>query len=620
MQQCRLTVENGHLRIQNPCQHEQAIATCRQWTESDIDNICLDLLGSSLESVPIPAAGELKRGKFSRNFKIQSRLESRNGRVVVRGPFEHIPGSSSEVNTKINDPRRSLLTLPAEIRLTIYRHLLVSAHLSVLCPIPDGFRIVNEEPFHPESRLYPQILQTCKMINNEATSMLYSENLFRRNFYWPNLLRFSDDIDFAPTHNSGLSPLVQRFDLAINHESGIAALRGISVVFDGSCVHGGLAAMCNCVSKSCTLEEGIKFQNFVSSICDVPTKDHSQMYRSITIVFATFTFASVILRLGTRIRITKCWGADDTWIVIASLIVIPATVTLLFGIEKGFGALDVIYNGGTETLSLLLKSMFLWQIFYMLGLAAAKTSILFFYLRIFPDQKFRLAVWTTMAFNGLATIVILILNFTVGRAVQGIWGGADDVQNSMESYGSNFKINLLHSVVSFVLDIWMLILPMTQLYNLGLKKPQKIRVISMFSMGILLTIVSLVRMVIQITVLPAPSDLDGSAHAIVILGSTELYVCVIVACIPSTRQLFQHVGSWMTGNKKEESTVQSKRSSRPAFVDRSLIRIYDDENSSTMADERWLTNATTLTSGTQTAKGKDIELDVIARSDEGKIV
>ncbi|KAM0350688.1 hypothetical protein ACHAPU_003180 [Fusarium lateritium] len=186
MQQSRLTFENGHLRIQNPCQHQQDVATCRQWTESNIDDICLDLLESSLETVPISATGEQRRGQFSRKYKIQSRLGSRNGKVVVRGPLAHITGSSSEVNTKINDPRHSLLTLPAEIRLSIYRHLLVSTHLPVLCPIPDGFRIVNEEPFHPESGLFPQILQTCKMINNEATSMLYSENLFRRNFYWPS--------------------------------------------------------------------------------------------------------------------------------------------------------------------------------------------------------------------------------------------------------------------------------------------------------------------------------------------------------------------------------------------------------------------------------------------------
>jgi hypothetical protein len=127
----------------------------------------------------------------------------------------------------------------------------------------------------------------------------------------------------------------------------------------------------------------------------------------------------------------------------------------------------------------------LWQILFISGLGAVKTSILFFYLRIFPSEKFRKVVWVTIWFNIITTSTILILNFTVGRSVQLVWRGAQDLDASTKTYGVGLKIGFAHSAVNIALDIWMLILPMTQLYNLGLRRHKKIRVMSMFSMGVL---------------------------------------------------------------------------------------------------------------------------------------
>lgn len=129
--------------------------------------------------------------------------------------------------------------------------------------------------------------------------------------------------------------------------------------------------------------------------------------------------------------------------------------------------------------------MFIWQMTSISGLTTAKNSILFFYLRIFPDDKFRVMVWLTIAFNSVSTIVILVLNLTLGNSVGKIWDGGADLTTSFQAYNVNFKIGLSSTAVSFVLDTWMLILPMTQLYNIGLRQRQKIKVISMFGMGIL---------------------------------------------------------------------------------------------------------------------------------------
>lgn len=185
MQQSHLSFENGGLGILTPCQRAPD-TTFREWTDSNLDDICLDLFGPPRDtnSALEPRNRDCKR--FSRKYKIQSRLGSHNGTVVVLQPLAHIHTSSSSnrVNTKTTS-EYSLFTLPTEIRLAIYHHLLVSTTLPVLCPAPNGFRIINETPFHPRFGFHPQILQTCKAINKEATPILYSENVFRRKFYWP---------------------------------------------------------------------------------------------------------------------------------------------------------------------------------------------------------------------------------------------------------------------------------------------------------------------------------------------------------------------------------------------------------------------------------------------------
>ncbi|KAH0543163.1 hypothetical protein FGG08_002508 [Glutinoglossum americanum] len=85
--------------------------------------------------------------------------------------------------------RPSFLILPPEIRLPIYRHLLVTNRtiLHAICPSAGELRIVEYVEYGRTVRhyLHPEILETCRLINEEGTPLLYGENTFRRQFSWP---------------------------------------------------------------------------------------------------------------------------------------------------------------------------------------------------------------------------------------------------------------------------------------------------------------------------------------------------------------------------------------------------------------------------------------------------
>jgi hypothetical protein len=132
-----------------------------------------------------------------------------------------------------------------------------------------------------------------------------------------------------------------------------------------------------------------------------------------------------------------------------------------------------------------MQEIFILHHLYVCGLAAAKTSILFFYLRVFHSTTFRILIWMTLIFNALSTIALLILGLTLGRAVTYLLADTEDPVSNMDKFSNSLKIVMAHCVVNLALDIWMLILPMTQLYNIGLKLNKKINVMAMFGLGIL---------------------------------------------------------------------------------------------------------------------------------------
>ncbi|KAL9561952.1 hypothetical protein ACKAV7_013875 [Fusarium commune] len=301
----------------------------------------------------------------------------------------------------------------------------------------------------------------------------------------------------------------------------------------------------NCVTGVCTAQEIQGFIVMGKELCQMPMQDNRQEYRATIIVFATLSFFFVVLRVASKIITKNTWGADDTWAVVTFFILIPFTVFTLLAIHHGVGLATPLFT--KNDLSHALKEIFTLHLLYVCGLAAAKTSILFFYLRVFQDTTLRTLVWITHAFNALFTVTLVTLGLTLGRSVTYLLGSTADSVSNMNKYSNTLKIVLAHCVVNLALDIWMLILPMTQLYNIGLKLNKKINVMAMFGLGLFLTVVSLGRTILQSQLLSDPEEAQTGQQQVVLWACIETYMGAIVACVPSTRQLVQKVVGADTG-------------------------------------------------------------------------
>ncbi|KXX76525.1 hypothetical protein MMYC01_206876 [Madurella mycetomatis] len=111
----------------------------------------------------------------------------------------------------------TFLTLPLELRLEIYKHLLT-------IPPPPSIRdqktiyrcswAASNPPANPAPKLYPQILRVNSQVNAEATPLLYSHNTFILNkSNLPSLFASCDD--YSPVTTPRLAALIRRWHLRL---------------------------------------------------------------------------------------------------------------------------------------------------------------------------------------------------------------------------------------------------------------------------------------------------------------------------------------------------------------------------------------------------------------------
>lgn len=154
-------------------------------------------------------------------------------------------------------------------------------------------------------------------------------------------------------------------------------------------------------------------------------------------------------------------------------------------ITEGFKVSNINLLHLFQATNLLLRQLFFFlELTYLSARVLVKSAILCFFLRIFPDNRFRLIVKITIAVNILIGIAFFILAFFQTQPLSFFWVGWQTKEARKTMVGI-IRLTLPHAVLVLVLDVWVVILPLTQLWELGLKLRKKIGVMAMFSVGIL---------------------------------------------------------------------------------------------------------------------------------------
>lgn len=142
--------------------------------------------------------------------------------------------------------------------------------------------------------------------------------------------------------------------------------------------------------------------------CDYPVRDKTSIFINVTIVLGVISGVSILLRLGTKYFLSQAdFGLDDLFICLTLLIGMPSTAMNIHG-TAGHGEGRDIWTLEFDQITTFGFYFWLLEVFYFAQVSFLKTSLLFFYLRIFPGHAQKL-LWGTIIFNTVYGVVFVFL-------------------------------------------------------------------------------------------------------------------------------------------------------------------------------------------------------------------
>ncbi|KAH7245728.1 hypothetical protein BKA59DRAFT_476161 [Fusarium tricinctum] len=337
-----------------------------------------------------------------------------------------------------------------------------------------------------------------------------------------------------------------------------------------------------CVGMSCTVREALGTKNATMTSCNVPIRSHRTEFVVLNDVMGIVTGIFVFQRFATKLFWKLPLGLDDLFILVAMCFAIPSITINSYGLAPNGMGRD-LWTLTASQITHFGMFFFVMAILYFALQTTLKLSMLFFYLRIFPTRGVRRLLWGTVAFTVLFGLVFVFVAIFQCKPINYFWTKWDG-----EHAGTCADVNAItvsSAAINIALDIWIMGIPLSQLKQMNLDWRKKIGVGMMFSVGVFVTIMSILRLsaVVQ----------AGAGHSINVTwdyvviskwSTIEANVGIVCACMPSLRillvrlfpkllgtsQRYYNYGSNKpTGGNTNKSRTQPLGTNATSQVDRS---------------------------------------------------
>ncbi|KAK9792806.1 putative G-protein coupled receptors family 1 profile domain-containing protein [Seiridium cardinale] len=291
------------------------------------------------------------------------------------------------------------------------------------------------------------------------------------------------------------------------------------------------AAASVCVAMNCSVIDALTVQRVEAEACGVPVRSRRNDFWGLFPV-EVITLLCALMRLYSRYADGIAYAWDDY--IMVAILPVWLGFTLCGAIARftAFGV-DLYTISDPNTITSGLKLFYICETFYFVTLGLCKMMVLSFYLRIFPNTKFRLAAYAIMLYVAIFTLVALFLQIFQCFPVASIWEGW---RGDFGEYQC-FDVNLMTVVVAANLigqDVAILLLPLPLLLQLNISWKKRGSIILLFSLGIFVVITSSIRL--QYIVIMAKSTNPTYDYTDVIIWTgLEVDISVIVACLPAIR-------------------------------------------------------------------------------------
>ncbi|KAL4931459.1 uncharacterized protein BDV17DRAFT_297185 [Aspergillus undulatus] len=357
----------------------------------------------------------------------------------------------------------------------------------------------------------------------------------------------------------------------------------IKAIPQSSCAQTDQACMCTdanftgavelCVAGSCSVRQSLTTKNVTATTCNQPVRDRTSVISMTGIAGGVLALFIFLLRICARL---PCCGGqfgwDDGVMVFTMLLVIPISAMSHVLAEYGLG--KDLWNVPFDNITQILYIYFVDEVLYLAACALTKISILCFYLRVFPRREFRNLVYVAIGLN--VAYIIVFDSITIFQCIplEGAWYRWE-MTGEYQCRNINAQ-GWAAAIVNMILDIFVMALPLKELYRLNLSWRKKSFVMSMFSLGIFVTIVSIIRLE-SLIVFANTTNLTWDYVSVGYWSTIEIHVGVICACLPALRALFTRIMPRVFGDTTHGTKSRGSRSRSLGTTSRSTgVKQADD--------------------------------------------
>ncbi|RBQ78356.1 hypothetical protein FVER14953_08756 [Fusarium verticillioides] len=318
-----------------------------------------------------------------------------------------------------------------------------------------------------------------------------------------------------------------------------------------------------CVLKNCTVKDSLTLMRVQNLACGVPVKSQQMKFRINALVACILAEICVILRIYSKLKIFGKLGPDDYAILIAGFATVPYIWLACRLADLGFG-LNIWDITPFERLYELLKLFWIDQIMYSVHLYSTKISILFFLRGIFTTSEFKkltVSIGIFVCLCGAATMTTTGLQCLPASYNWTSWdaehkGHCNDLNSQTYAFGG----------INMACDIVILVLPINHLWKLQVKGRQKIQLFVMFSLGIVVTVFSIIRLPFLIS-LGKTTNPTWEYVEVTIWSIWETELGMVCASLPAIRHLFKHL--WPNAMATIASKMSFSSTNKDSTLDKS---------------------------------------------------
>ncbi|KAH7084076.1 hypothetical protein FB567DRAFT_472398, partial [Paraphoma chrysanthemicola] len=310
------------------------------------------------------------------------------------------------------------------------------------------------------------------------------------------------------------------------------------------------SAIEGCVLQSCTIRQSLSTKNATTTACNAPTRSKQNEIRVTNIVLTLLAYICVLIRLVYKaVYSADEFSWDDCTIAAVVVIGVPTVVIIDRGLLPNGLGVDM-WTVPFDHITNFVRYIYIIVILYFLLITLIKLTLLFFLLRIFPRPLMRRLLWATIAFNVLWGLASALASALECQPASSYWTHWDN-----EKPRKCVNINALawsNAILSIVLDVWMLALPLYEVFHLQLSWRKKISVALMFFVGTFVTIVSGLRLRSLVTFANSNNPTWDQASTIR-WSNIEVHVGTICACLPALRVILVRIFPKILGSTRGTS-------------------------------------------------------------------